>query len=434
MATWKAENSMLTQRGVEILNKLKSGNGSITITKVVAGSMRVAESTLFLQTSISGEQKEMSITSKKVFEKGCEISVTLTNTDFIKSYNLHQIGVYVTHPDYSGEQLYHISQCDEDDFDTIPTALETPVTQGYTLYFEHGNSEAVTIVVDPQGMVSQKDLEEFAENFSGGGGGSARNLLHNWYLRAPIDTRKLSYVPIGISYFKEAEIMNRVGTTTFPSQVGTYVGNAASFYMNGVTYYISKNSTRSGYVGSVQGTTCIDRWYLKSSATADNAVTYLLKDSGGAKITLGKNGGAFYQKVDNVTAVGMFTERKYTFTVKVVSITEGTPILYIKQGSAITEAPITGLGFTSVTTELANGATEFVVGIKNTHTTIACDLQITMLKLEVGEKSTLTDDEPPADRAEQMAICIQFDPETDTYRGFNSLVTANILAQADITE
>ena len=167
MATWRPENSMLTQRGVEILNKLKAGVGSITVTRIVAGSGRVAESLLYQQTSISGIQKPMTISGKNTTDVGSEITFYIENKDFIEPYNLHQIGIYVTHPDYEGEQLYHISQCDANDYDTIPAISYTPVTQGYSIFMEHGNSSSVSITVDPSGMINTVQFNKFKESTEG---------------------------------------------------------------------------------------------------------------------------------------------------------------------------------------------------------------------------------------------------------------------------
>lgn len=164
MATWRPENSMLTQRGVEILNKLKAGVGSITVTRIVAGSGRVAESLLYQQTSISGVQKPMIISGKNTTDVGSEITFYIENKDFAEPYDLHQIGIYVTHPDYVGEQLYHISQCDANDYDTIPAISYTPVTQGYSVFMEHGNSSSVNITVDPSGMINTVQFNEFKES------------------------------------------------------------------------------------------------------------------------------------------------------------------------------------------------------------------------------------------------------------------------------
>ena len=159
MATWRSENSMLTKVGVEILNKLKAGVGSITVTKIVAGSGRVAESQLYNQTKISGTNKVLAIDSSNVTEGGSDITVFITNEDFTAPFELHQIGVFVTHPDYTGEQLYHISQCDASGVDVIPTADATPVRLDYSLFLQHGNSSSISITINNLGSVSKEDFE-----------------------------------------------------------------------------------------------------------------------------------------------------------------------------------------------------------------------------------------------------------------------------------
>ena len=161
MAIWKSENSLLTQLGVEILNKVKAGVGSITVTRVVAGSGRVAESQLFRQTALSGNTKLMVISNKNIKESGSEISTYISNEDLTESFDLNQIGIFVTHEDYEGEILYHISQCEEEGFDVIPPLDETPVNFGYNLFLEHSNSSSINITVDPQGAVTVRDFEVY---------------------------------------------------------------------------------------------------------------------------------------------------------------------------------------------------------------------------------------------------------------------------------
>ena len=167
MATWKSENSMLTQLGVEILNKVKNGVGNIIVTKVVAGSGRVHASQLFQQTALSGTTKPMVISGKDVRDTGSEISIYINNDDFTESFSLNQIGVFVSHPDYQGEQLYHISQCESEGCDVIPSFEDTPVTFGYSLFLEHGNSDSIEVIVDYQGMVNIETFTEFKENIEG---------------------------------------------------------------------------------------------------------------------------------------------------------------------------------------------------------------------------------------------------------------------------
>lgn len=164
MATWKSENSLLTSVGEEIFNKLKVGQGAITISRIVTGSGRVAPSQLLKQTTISGVQKECTLNKANTSNVGSELSFIITNEGFTEPYSINQIGVYVTHPDYTGEQLYHISQCEEDDFDTIPPYSENAVTLDYSLFLVHGNSSSIVINIDPDGMVSIREFNEFKAN------------------------------------------------------------------------------------------------------------------------------------------------------------------------------------------------------------------------------------------------------------------------------
>ena len=166
MATWNAENSLLTQKGEEILNKISIGEGSITISKIVAGSGRVPDSKLYTQTSISGITKEFTINSYNPRDEGTEINFQITNAGLTEDFSLNQIGVYVTHPDYGGEVLYHISQCDYDREDIIP-ASGNAVTLIYSLYLVHGNSSAITLNIDPSGMVTNEVFENFKSTTDG---------------------------------------------------------------------------------------------------------------------------------------------------------------------------------------------------------------------------------------------------------------------------
>ena len=161
MATWKSENSMLTLLGAELLNKIKVGQGSITVTRIVAGSGRVAESQLYKQTTISGVQKLLTLNGYNTTNAGSEISFSISNEGLNEVFVVQQIGVFVTHPDYEGEILYHISQCNEGDPDNIPAYDDNVVTIGYSLYLEHGNSSSIVLNVDPEGMVTVEQFNSY---------------------------------------------------------------------------------------------------------------------------------------------------------------------------------------------------------------------------------------------------------------------------------
>lgn len=163
MATWRTENSILTQQGVDILNKLNLGQGHINISRIVAGSGRVSDSALYKQSTLSGTQKNLNIDGYNTEEVGTELSFHLSNAGFTEDFAVHQIGVFVTHPDYEGEILYHISQCDAEGADIVPAYTGNALTLNYSLYLVHGNADNVTITIDPLGMVNLSQFNEFKE-------------------------------------------------------------------------------------------------------------------------------------------------------------------------------------------------------------------------------------------------------------------------------
>lgn len=450
MATWKSENSLLTLKGIEILNKIKVGVGKITISRVVAGSGRVEESFLHAQTSVSGAQRVMVLSKSVALESGSEISVYITNEGFTEEFDINQIGVYVTHPDYDGEVLYHIAQCDANTHDTIPVLDDTPITLGYSLYLEHGNSSSIEIVVDPLGMISRVEFDKFTKNTVVGNiftidenrnlidtgipvsrlGTSSKNLLHNWYFRDPVDTKQGRIAISGTPYFSDTKLASQIGTLT-TAVTATYVnGNYCTIVVNNTTYYVRTSLTKYGYLASVSGVPSIDRWSL-TKGNSNNG--HIELDYNGATLNIGYGKGVFSQNLAEVTNAFMFGGHTYTFSAKVLSVSGGTPVITFDNGETNFEVPITKPGIVSVTAYVAEDAGALVVGISNNHLSENSIVQVSAVKLEIGTMPTLEND-PPADYAEQMAICIQFNPNTGMYRGFPTPVTANVLAQAFLTE
>ena len=427
MATWRAENSMLTKKGIEILNSIKAGEGDIVITKVVAGSGRVSESLLYNQTSISGETKLFNITSINTSSSGAELEIYIENSDFVESYDLHQIGIYVYHQIY-GEQLYHISQCDADDFDTIPPIADNAVTYGYSIFMEHANSSKVTITVNPEGMVTKEEFMELEARV----GSSSRNLLHNWYFFNPIDSKEGKYHNQGQSYYSDKYCNNYVGSAPSPLPVSNIEDFCSQVVIDGTTYYVKSQYLQEGYVALAGGApvVCFNRWILMSK----DAYSLASKDDRGIYLTLSKNGGAFCQNIASILDPKKYAGKQYTLTAKIEQASTGDPVIFIFNGKEYFEvSPNTAYsGYYSITGTIEEDSTDFIVGIKNNSTSNFTYVRVTAMKLEVGDKSSL-DKDPPADRAEQMAICIQYDPNTDEYVGFPTS-TNSIVAQATITE
>lgn len=154
MAVWKSENSVYTLVGLEMINLTIGGASRISFTRVVAGSGRVPDSQLMAQTSLSGDTVELELSRYNANENGSEITAYINNSGFTESFTLQQIGIYATSPDFEGEQLIHISQCEEDGADEIPAEGDTPVSFSYSLFLEHSNSIETSIVIDPEGALS----------------------------------------------------------------------------------------------------------------------------------------------------------------------------------------------------------------------------------------------------------------------------------------
>lgn len=161
MATWKSENSLLTAKGEEILNKISLGIGTITISRIVAGDGRVSNSALHSQTKVSGNTKNCNINGYNTIDSGTELNFQISNENFTESFAVHQLGVYVTHPDYGGEILYHISQCEENGADVIPALSGNATAFTYSLYLVHGSSSAITINITPLGTVDSVEYEAY---------------------------------------------------------------------------------------------------------------------------------------------------------------------------------------------------------------------------------------------------------------------------------
>jgi hypothetical protein len=163
MATWNSSNVVLTLKGREILSKVQSGNGSITVSRIMTGAGYVPPAQLYLQTAVKDEKQEARIVKVDTTVGGSSVEVQFDNLDLEQPYDLYQLGIYVTHKDYEGEVLYLIAQCDTSSPDRIPLASDTPITVHYSLFMEHSNTDNVQIDVNLAGIVYRPDFEALEE-------------------------------------------------------------------------------------------------------------------------------------------------------------------------------------------------------------------------------------------------------------------------------
>lgn len=147
MATWNPANILLTDTGAEILSKVQVGDGSIDVARIVVGGSSVPYEKLHSLTQIPDIKQELTILSSSSTQDGSIINTSLNNESISEAYELYTIGIYVTHPSYTGEQLYLVAECDTDAPDRIPLQTDTPILLQYDIYMIHSGTNNVTINV-----------------------------------------------------------------------------------------------------------------------------------------------------------------------------------------------------------------------------------------------------------------------------------------------
>lgn len=256
---------------------------------------------------------------------------------------------------------------------------------------------------------------------------SHRNMLHNWFFPIPINT-EAAYVALpGTPYYTASGLLTQAGTTTGYVKA-VYINNVYCTTMVGnATYFVRTSSCFLGYVG---GQVSVNRWWLTSGV----AQSFLRIHFDGILLNLGHTNGRFYQYVSTPIPTDWYMGITFTLSVRVESLSGGEPYLEIINGDEVVSVPITQTGITTLTTTLSGTiGDDFSVSITNRSTSQDCVMKVYAMKLEVGTVSSLADD-APADYAEQMALCIQYDQVTDAYNGLQSPMTANVMAEATITE
>lgn len=153
MATWSPDNFVITNEGEKVLSSVIIGIDRLTITRIVTGAGYVAPSALYKQTKVTNPKQEMQVTNVATNSNGSEVTVRVTNEGINEPYPIYQIGVYVTHPDFEGEVLYMLAQCDTATPDYMPAREEVPVSFTYSLYIAHSGTDKVTITVSDAGLL-----------------------------------------------------------------------------------------------------------------------------------------------------------------------------------------------------------------------------------------------------------------------------------------
>lgn len=155
------ENTVITEKGLSLLSKLVAGN-TLSITKAVAGAGYVTPGLLIKQTEVTSPQQELTFRPITYPSTGkCAVSCYLTNDGISTGYSATQVGIYATDPD-DGEILFFLAQATSGDGTEVPSETEMPgYSAEWTFYFQYGQADGVTVVVDPSNTVTQTILENY---------------------------------------------------------------------------------------------------------------------------------------------------------------------------------------------------------------------------------------------------------------------------------
>lgn len=180
--SWKPENTVITNIGLQMLAKAQVGIGKLEVTKVVTTD---TISTISANKALTGDSTQIS------FKQECEIMNTyggevydaeeeqnagesritarvsnesVSNTGTLKPYSIHQIIVFMrltnlSDPDADmGEVPYMIAQS-EGTSDNMPDFSENPVAINYDLYILHSGVAQITVKNDVSGYTPKETFD-----------------------------------------------------------------------------------------------------------------------------------------------------------------------------------------------------------------------------------------------------------------------------------
>lgn len=159
MNVW--ENAVVTDKGLSLLAKLTAGH-TLDITRAETGAGYVTPGLLTKQTAVTDPKQALSFREITYPETGkCCMPCVLTNDEVETGYTANQVGIYATDPD-DGEILFFIAQAAAEKGTEVPSATEMPgYSAEWTFYFQYGQADGVTVVVDPSNSVTHDGMVQY---------------------------------------------------------------------------------------------------------------------------------------------------------------------------------------------------------------------------------------------------------------------------------
>ena len=200
------ENASLTEKGVDLHNKLMNGN-TLKITKVKTGAGKVPMMYLRQQTEVTDPVQELTLQPATILDDNIIIPVLLQNIGLTESYELWQVGFYAEDPD-EGEILYCIAQAAKGK--DIPTEQESP---GYSIvwnfHFKNSEENPFELNITPAGLVSMETLKKHTDDVHIHVTQEEKNSFNDKYTRSEVDN-KFSALETNIDWKEAVETYTEI--------------------------------------------------------------------------------------------------------------------------------------------------------------------------------------------------------------------------------
>ena len=296
--SWKPENTVITNVGLQMLSKAQVGIGKLEVTKVV---------TTDIVSSIDDNKTLTGDSTQILYKQECEIMNTyggeifgdngeeqnagesritarvsnenVSDTGDLKSYEIHQIIIFMRLTNLSdpnadmGEVPYMVAQSDEIP-DYMPDFAENPVAINYDLYILHSGVAQITVNNDVTGYLPKDafdavikeiktDISELSVSKAGENTGNVK--FKPWTPKYDVDDESVNWSKVDgtteVSGSTTAERFNQyedsniaVGENSHAENSNTVVLSANS-HVEGSYNYIGTNSPTSHVEGEKNSAT-----------------------------------------------------------------------------------------------------------------------------------------------------------------------------------
>lgn len=154
MADWTG--AILTNKGRALEAKVTAGKCKLQLTKLKVGDGTPSD--IESMTDLISPKANIGISSITPSDTGvCDVEGTITNTDLEKGFYMRELGVFATDPD-DGEILYAVTTDSHADY-LQAKGSSTALSVGLHMQVIITNSEDVTALLDPKGLLLRQDLD-----------------------------------------------------------------------------------------------------------------------------------------------------------------------------------------------------------------------------------------------------------------------------------